>query len=91
MFEVERDRIQNFTRATVLRAIAEAQVAMGDPVSALSTYRRAVTEGAVNPNARPRAEDLAATCCSMAVQGVQPDEGLGQEIARILAGLDHPW
>jgi hypothetical protein len=64
---------------------------MGDTAAALAVYKQAVEAGMENPNSRPRAEDLAATCCSMAVHAVQPDAELFARIREICAGLSDPW
>lgn len=90
-FEAERAEIQNFERAAALRPIAEAQAALNQTELALATYRRAVEDGAENPNARCRAEDLAATCASMAVAGIEPDAELHAKLVAIRAGLKSPW
>jgi hypothetical protein len=91
LYDAERDDIQDFLRAEALRPLAEAYQSMGDTAAALAIYRRVVEEGALNPNARPRAVDLAATCCSMALQGVEPDADLWARMLEIHGGLDHPW
>lgn len=91
LFDAQREQIQSFDRAESLRPIAEAYQAIGDTAAALAIYRRAVEDGAENPNARPRAEDLAATCCSMAVHGVEPDAGLRARLSAIENGLKDPW
>jgi len=85
------DRIIRMFRAGALRPLAEAYQAMGDPKAALDVYKIAVEDGADNKNARPRAEDLTATCVSMALSGVEPDETLWSRIRQIHSGLDHPW
>ncbi len=90
-FEAEREQIPNFERAAALRPIAEAQAALEERGAALATYRRAVEDGAENPNARCRAEDLAATCSSMAVAGVEPDAELKARLLALRAGLKDPW
>lgn len=90
-FEAEREQIWNFERGAALRPIAQAQAELGDLATALATYRRAVEEGAENPNARTRAEDLAATCSSMARAGVEPDDKLFARLREIRAGLKDPW
>jgi tetratricopeptide (TPR) repeat protein len=91
IYEAGRDRIVNIYRARALRPLAEAYDAMGDTPAALGIYKRAVEEGVENPNSRPRAEDLSATCCSMAARGVEPDDGLRTRILEICAGLSAPW
>jgi hypothetical protein len=83
--------IVNICRAGALRPLAEAYQAMGDTASALDVYKRALEAGIENPNSRPRAEDLAATCCSMAVHAVDPGPQLWGRIHNIREGLGDPW
>lgn len=84
-------RIVNIDRADALRPSAAAYFAMGDPTRAIEIYKLAVEAGVENPNSRPRAQDLASTCVSLAVHGVEPDEALWARIREIGGGLDHPW
>jgi tetratricopeptide (TPR) repeat protein len=90
-YEEERGNIVEIYRAETVRPLAEAASAMGDLARALGFYRRALEEGAVNVNARQRAEDLAATCISMALHEVEPDAALWERILEIRAGLVAPW
>jgi len=90
-FNEHRDNILNFDRAGVLRPIAEAYQSMGESAESLAVYKQAVKEGAVNPNARPRANDLSATCCSMALSGIEPDAELWDGITKIREDLCEPW
>jgi len=90
-FDRERETIWNFERAEALTPIAEAQHVLGDDAGALATYRRAIDDGAENPNARPRAEDLVATCLSIAQSGLQPSDELLARIREVRAGLSDPW
>jgi tetratricopeptide (TPR) repeat protein len=91
VFDSERAAILGIDRAGTLRCIAETYRALGDTTTALAVYKRAVEEGADNPNARPRAEDLTATCCSMAQHGVEPDAELKARLAAICDKLGDPW
>jgi len=91
LFDAKRDQIANIYRAQTLRPIAEAYRTMGKADVALGLYARAVEAGMENPNSRPRAEDLAATCSSMAVQGAEPSPGLLSRIREIREGLGDPW
>lgn len=77
----------NFDRAEILQQIAEAYQGMGDPDKAHEVYRLAVTHGAINPNLRPRAEDLCGTAVSMAVHGVMPDAELWARMQEIRNSL----
>ena len=91
LFNTQRDKIVNIYRAEALRPLAEAYQSMGDTEAALSVYKQAVEEGMENPNSRPRAEDLAATCCSMALHAVEPNLELWSRIRGIRNSLGDPW
>lgn len=90
-FDEERDTIVNIWRAGALRPLAEAYQAMGGHQAALAVYKKTIEEGVENPNSRPRAEDLSATCASMAVAGVEPDAALWARIREIHKALENPW
>lgn len=90
-FKAQRDEIINIYRAGILRSLAEACHVMGDDKAALEAYRQAVEAGVDNPNSRSRAEDLAATCCSMAAVGAEPDAALWARVRAIRNGLKAPW
>jgi hypothetical protein len=64
---------------------------MGDAKTAREVYARAIDDGVENPNARPRAEDLVATCCSLALQGVEPDAATWSRLRKIHEELREPW
>jgi hypothetical protein len=64
---------------------------LGDEPKARAAYLRALDEGSVNPNARPRAEDLVATLVSMAESRIAPDAEASAKVAAIRAGLVAPW
>ncbi len=84
-------KITDIYRAQTLRPLAEAYQAMGDPNTALTIYKQVIEEGVANPNPRPRAEDLSATCCSMAVSEVEPDAQLWSRICQIHEELVKSW
>ncbi len=90
-YEADGEQIVNIYRAKALRPLAAAYQSMGDTAGALAIYKQAVEAGVVNPNSRPRAEDLSATCCSMAVEGVEPDAELRARVHQIREGLGRPW
>ena len=71
--------------------IAEAYAAMGDRDTALATYRLAMDQAVINPNSRPRAEDLTMICRSMALGAVEPDAALWARMRQIHQGLGRPW
>jgi hypothetical protein len=90
-FGRETETIADVFRGEVLRPLAETYRDMGDDEMALRVYRLAVEHGALNPNSRPRAEDLAATCGSLARSGLQPDAALHARLLAIRDGLGDPW
>ncbi len=90
-FISDGEEIVNIYRAEVLCELAEAFVCVGDQKQALAIYKRAITESLDNPNSRPRAEDLALICCSMAKNEVEPDAQIWQRIKDIKEGLNNPW
>ena len=89
-----RSRIAEITdlrRATSLRALAEARQEIGDRERAMRLWAEALDAGALNPNARPRAEDLCATLVSMAGSCAEPTPAMEARIAEIRSGLVAPW
>jgi hypothetical protein len=90
-YESMKAEIPGWRRAISLRAIAEAWAALGDVDAAQAAFAAAVAEGAVNPNARPRAVDLSATILSMARAGVAPPPELRSRIEALRSGLVDPW
>jgi len=91
MFDAQRAQIADIYRASALRSVALALQSMGDVRGARELYARAVEEGIANPNSRPRAEDLSATCCSMALNAVEPDAKLWARLRAIRSELKAPW
>ena len=90
-FGEERERIADYDRSDVLVPIAEALRTMGADAEALAVYARALEEGCANPNARARCEDLVATCCSLALGEVEPDDAIWERARAARAGLRDPW
>ena len=90
-YNKERSSLVDIDRAAAIRPLAEAYHKMGQPAKAMTVYRLAVEDGAENPNARPRAIDLVATCRSMALCGFEPDAKLMDRMAKIRSGLGVPW
>lgn len=91
LFEAEKETIVNIFRAEALLPLAEAYFVMGRTSDALKVYKLALDQAVINPNSRPRAEDLSETCLSMALSGVNPDEELGNKIIKIKEELGEPW
>ena len=90
-FDEGRERISAIFRAEALIPVAEALHVMGDTAGAESTYRRALEEGAANPNARPRCEDMAAVCLSLVRLGHPPGDPLLARLHEVAQGLKAPW
>lgn len=91
LFDAERNKMANIERAGTLRPLAETYQSMGNTATARAVYKRIVEEGVENPNSRPRAEDLADTCISMALHEIMPDDELWNRILQIQDGLGDPW
>lgn len=90
-YDAGRNDILDIDRGRPLRAVAEAYATAGDAPKAQAVFARAVEEGAANPNARPRAEDLVATMLSMVAAQIEPEAALAARVAAIREGLVAPW
>lgn len=91
IYEKERDQLMGIDRADALRGLAQACARLGDTAQATLLYWRVIEEGAENPNARPRSEDLVETLLSMAQVGFEPEPKLFERIESIAKGLRDPW
>ena len=91
VFESSQKMIVDIWRAGCLRPIAEAWLRIGDPEKAGLFYGKALEEGVANPNSRPRAQDLVASCLSMVANGYAPDAAMLVRIQAIGKGLGQPW
>lgn len=91
IYEKERDQLMGIDRADALRGLAQACARLGDTAQATLLYWRVIEEGAENPNARPRSEDLVETLLSMAQVGFEPEPKLFERIEAIATGLRDPW
>lgn len=90
-YDAEGEQIVNIHRAGALRPVAEALWRTGDGPGAIDAWRRALEAGMVNPNSRPRLDDLSATCISLVRAGCRPDASLQARIEEIAASLGDPW
>ena len=90
-YEARAETIVNLRRAASWRSLAEGYQLLGDTEDAGQCYAVALDAGALNPNARPRADDLSATCVSMALSGFMPPPELLLRIEHVRAGLADPW
>ena len=91
LYAKKRESIINIDRSDALRPIAEAYAVLGDERGANETWIRALEECLVNPNARPRLEDLVATAISIAESGVEPDPRLLKMLEQVDGLLAAPW
>ncbi|OXU14677.1 hypothetical protein [Sedimentisphaera salicampi] len=91
LFREKKEEIVDIYRSEALTALAEAYADMERRERAAEVYAMAVKEGAVNPNSRPTAIDLAEVCCSMAEHKVKPNEKLLAEIEEVKGSLSVPW
>ncbi|MFO0827655.1 MAG: hypothetical protein U0572_05845 [Phycisphaerales bacterium] len=91
LYDAENSKILVTERCEALRNLAEAYQVMGDASEALAIYRRAVEVAAANPNARPRALDLASTCASIAEYGAEPDPAFLARLRELQGQLGDPW
>lgn len=83
--------IVDMKRSTSLRALAELRAALGDPAAARALYVRAIDAAQLNPNSRPRADDLCMVVCSMATSGIAPDGRITSLLEAAGARLGDPW
>lgn len=90
-FRTEIELVPDVFRAEAMRPAAEALASMGVRDEARGLFAELIEEGARNPNARPRAEDLALTAASLARAGLEPDEAMWKRLREIRLGLVAPW
>ena len=91
LYQKEPRLIPDVFRAGAFRPVLAATMVLDRPDEESSMARFVLECGATNPNARPRAQDLARTLVVMALQGEEPGDALLSEIQRIRDGLVAPW
>jgi hypothetical protein len=91
LYKASRSRVVDIARASALRALAEAAYVMMQHDQAFQLWMKAFDEGVANPNSRPRADDLVATCCSILRTGAVPTPSILERAERIAAALGEPW
>lgn len=91
LFNEQKNEIIDIYRAKTILPLAQAYQLMGQEKKSIAIYKQAVEESIVNPNSRPRAEDLSAICCSMSVNAVVPDAELWSRIRQISEELAKSW
>jgi hypothetical protein len=90
-YQEKRPLIVNIDRAALLCDLAELYHEAGNAEQTRALYLLAIEEGQVNPNSRPRAEDLNRICCSMALTGFEPDAALWSQLEQMRNALGDPW
>jgi hypothetical protein len=91
VFEDGQERIFDIDRCDALLPIFEAWRALGDMERAEAALARAIAAAGVNPNARPRAEDLVATLTLLARLGHEPSAPVHRALIDLREGLVDPW
>lgn len=91
LYAANEKAILDIHRAAALRAIAEAELDADLKDRALATFAKAAEAGLANPNSRPRADDVAATCLLLARRGIEPTPELLERLRAIVNGLRDPW
>ena len=90
-YNLNRERVVDIERVAPLCSLAEAYAFLGDSAQSLEVYALAIQEGQVNPNSRPRADDLSRICLSMALNQVEPSEAVWASLQQMCAALGEPW
>ncbi|VGO11679.1 hypothetical protein PDESU_00224 [Pontiella desulfatans] len=83
--------IYNIHRADVLCAVGEMFVAIGRMDRAEEVYLNALDQAGVNPNSRPRVEDLNLIACSLIKHDVPLTSGLHEKMDGFVGSLGAPW
>lgn len=91
LYEENKREIINMFRAAALRPLVEAYHVMGDREATLRTVHTVLDAGVENPNSRPRALDLSATCLLLAERAIEPDDALWARLEEIHQMLGDPW
>ncbi|MFW5893983.1 MAG: hypothetical protein ACOCUY_02490 [Verrucomicrobiota bacterium] len=90
-YQRKGEEIVNIYRAETLIPVAEAARLSEGENAARAIYRQAMEAAFLNPNSRPRAEDLSAVCLSMAKTGVKPTKSMWRRLDKLQAQLGNPW
>jgi hypothetical protein len=90
-YEARKKEIVDVFRARSPRALAEGFALLGDHATSEACYIEALAAGSINPNSRPRAEDLTATLVSMARSRTAATPALRAKIQACRKGLGDPW
>jgi hypothetical protein len=90
-YEKVESKIYDIYRADVLCVIAEAFAFMGEKERAAKVYMNALDQAVINPNSRPRIEDLNVIVGSMIGFNVPLTKGLMGKIDVLIKSLGEPW
>jgi hypothetical protein len=90
-YEARKKDIVDVFRARSPRALAEGYALIGDQAKAEACWLEALAAGTINPNSRPRAEDLSATLVAMARSGASLTPALRERITLCRKSLGEPW
>ena len=91
VYQAERGQMFDIYRCEALRPVALGFHKLGDAEQFAGLLALAVEEGAENPNARPRCDDLVATCVVLAKRGIEPPAEVMARLREISEGLKEPW
>ena len=91
LFDEQQHLLLNIDQAGLLCSLAEAYHRVGETARALHLYERAIEAGQINPNSRPRLDDLCRICCSLAAHGIEPTESLWRQLEEMNNNLGMPW
>lgn len=91
LYHQQRDEIESWERAATLRPLAVVWHLLGDEQQAEGLLSLVVEEGAENPNARPRCNDLVDTCIAMAKHEIRPSARVLERLREVRDGLKDPW
>ena len=90
-YDEVRESINSIWRGRALRPLAEAYASLGQRMIASDLYERALAEAVINPNSRPRVEDLVRVSISITRSGIEPTRSLELALERVAKGLGEPW
>lgn len=83
--------IFNIYRADLLIACAEAFMAVGNEDASYTAYLDAIDQAGVNPNSRPRVEDLTIIVQSLIRNDVVLSEEIKTKLVSLSDSVDTPW
>lgn len=90
-YKESEQRIVDINRADALCPIGEAYAYMKQEDSAEQVYLYALDQAVINPNSRPRLEDLNLIVISLIEYDVSLTPGLHEKIDGLVSSLGSPW